>query len=225
MIRMDGEQRGRWTVIKPEKERYKHGEEVRWICKCICGTEKSVKGTCLRNGSSKSCGCLSREMTSIRNKNNTKHKMSGTKLYTTWIGIKQRCYYKKMRQYKYYGHRGISVCDEWRNDFKAFYDWAIKNKWKPDLQIDRKDNNKGYSPNNCRIVSPGVNARNRTTSRYWFINGVRYDSAVEASHDIGLATSTIQHMCLGRKETKNRKAKAPLPGCYTIKKYKKKEKK
>jgi hypothetical protein len=124
-----------------------------------------------------------------------------------------------MKQYKYYGGRGIFVCNEWLYNFENFHEWAMKNGWTPDLEVDRIDNNKGYSPENCRCVSGEVNARNKSTSKYWFIHGVRYETAKEASLALGVTTTKIQYMCLGRKASKHRKPKKPLDGCFAIKKY------
>lgn len=80
----------------------------------------------------------------------SKHKMSNSKIYDVWASMKQRCYNKKNEKYKYYGERGITVCDEWKNDFKSFYDWAFENGYQEGLTIDRIDNYNGYFPNNCR---------------------------------------------------------------------------
>ena len=80
----------------------------------------------------------------------TKYSESYYRIYRIWSGMKQRCYNQKSPEYKWYGGKGIAVCDEWLHDFKAFYNWAITNGYADDLTIDRKDNSKGYSPDNCR---------------------------------------------------------------------------
>ena len=79
-------------------------------------------------------------------------------------GMKQRCYNPKHYAYKHYGGRGITICDEWLEMPRAFVEWCHENDWAPGLQIDRIDNNKGYSPSNCRIVSVKINANNKRTS-------------------------------------------------------------
>ena len=81
-----------------------------------------------------------------------------------WHGIKQRCYYTKNIGYKDYGGRGITICDEWINDFQAFYDWSILNGYKKGLQIDRIDVNGNYEPSNCRWVDKFTNANNKRSN-------------------------------------------------------------
>jgi predicted DNA-binding protein (UPF0251 family) len=83
------------------------------------------------------------------------------RLYSTYIGMKGRCHSPSHSNYPAYGGRGISVCDEWRQGFAAFAEWAVKNGYRPDMQLDRIDNNKGYSPENCRFVTISENMRNK----------------------------------------------------------------
>lgn len=84
-------------------------------------------------------------------------------LYSIWCGIKTRCYNAKAANYKYYGAKGIVMCDEWKNDFMVFYKWAINNGWQPGLTIDRYPNGKGnYEPSNCRIATMKQQAGNRS---------------------------------------------------------------
>jgi len=86
-------------------------------------------------------------------------------LYTTWQRMKRRCYYKGDNRYYTYGERGITVCKQWRDNFLHFYNWALNNGWEEGLQIDRKDNNKNYAPENCRFVTPKQNSNNRNRQR------------------------------------------------------------
>lgn len=83
-------------------------------------------------------------------------------LYTIWCGIKSRCYNPNTANYKYYGAKGITMCREWKNNFIAFYNWAISNGWKKGLSVDRFPNNKGnYKPSNCRLATMKQQANNR----------------------------------------------------------------
>lgn len=83
-------------------------------------------------------------------------------LYQVWSGIKSRCYNPKTANYKYYGAKGIGMCEEWRNDFMSFYNWCLANGWQKGLTIDRYPNDKGnYEPGNCRIATMQQQCDNR----------------------------------------------------------------
>lgn len=92
------------------------------------------------------------------------HGMKGTKLYNTWKSMKRRCYNSNYKYYKDYGARGITICDEWLHHFKPFFDWAMDNGYKEGLSIDRIDNNKGYSHDNCRWVDQSTQNENTRRS-------------------------------------------------------------
>lgn len=131
-----------------------------WECVCECGSTVEVTSYALSHKLTKSCGCLSRE---IARERHLKHGLSGSRLYNTWVHLLQRCGYTKGASecdLRLYRDRGITVFEEWR-DFEVFYDWAVANGYREGLQIDRKDNNKGYCPENCRWVTPKENANNR----------------------------------------------------------------
>lgn len=133
-------------VVSSRVENDKDGR-ARWLCRCDCGEICVKTGKLLLNGHCKSCGCGEYEN---RVNNITSHKLSNTRLYNIWSGMKQRCYYERHKDYQYYGGRGITVCEEWKNDFKAFYDWSIANGYEDNLTIDRIDVNGNYDPSNCR---------------------------------------------------------------------------
>ena len=104
-------------------------------------------------------------------KGNYKHCKAHTKLYKRWTSMKNRCYNKKDPRYNDWGGRGIVVCNEWKDDFEAFYNWSINNGYQDDLSIDRIDNNKGYSPDNCQWVDRKIQNRNTRRNHYITING------------------------------------------------------
>lgn len=135
-------------------EPFTEGKQRKVQVRCECGTEKSVRVSDLKSGDSRSCGCLNREQS-------TKHGGRQTRLYGTWVRMIQRCINPNNKRYKYYGGRGISVCDEWRSSFANFRDWAKSTGYKDHLTLDRVNNDKGYWPENCRFVTQVVQCQNR----------------------------------------------------------------
>ena len=94
-----------------------------------------------------------------------KHGLSETRLYKIWSNMKQRCYNENATSYNYYGEKGITICDEWLNDFQAFYDWAMANGYTDDLTIDRIKNDGNYCPENCRWITLDENSRRGKSER------------------------------------------------------------
>lgn len=115
----------------------------------------------IKNGSNVSCGCESRKNAAKRKKT---HGLSKHPLYGIWRGIRNRCHNPNVSCFHRYGGRGITICKEWDNDFKVFYDFAINNGWKKGLNIDRKDNDGNYTPSNCRFVTSTINNRNTSSN-------------------------------------------------------------
>lgn len=154
--RQIGRKYGRLTVVA--YDRLEKGN-LYFICKCACGTTKSVQKNGLVSGAVTSCGCKLIER-------NTKHNLAYTRLYKVFRDMKTRCFNPRSKDYKNYGGRGITICDEWLNDFTSFYKWAYENGYdenapKLACTIDRIDNDKGYFPENCRWVDIATQNRNR----------------------------------------------------------------
>lgn len=123
-------------------------------------------------------------------------KITNLKLYGVWEGIIQRCCNPKSYSYYNYGGRGITICDEWRDSSTAFIDWCYANGYKEGLSIDRIDNCKGYSPDNCRFVDRKIQQRNRRTNVYIEYNG-ETRCKKEWCEVLGLSVKAIDH-CVTR---------------------------
>ena len=159
---MTGQRFGRLTVLRRAGST-RHREAL-WLCLCDCGNERTISGSSLRRGYSKSCGCLRDEI--VSNTQST-HRKTKTRLYNVWTHMIQRCYNPKHTAYKRYGGRGITVCNEWRNSFQKFHEWAMETGYDENAAfhkctIDRIDNDKGYSPDNCRWVDMKTQRHNRS---------------------------------------------------------------
>ena len=168
MIDLIGQKFGRLTVVEFAGVK-KNG--ARWKCVCDCGLTVIATGANLRNGNTKSCGCLRREMVAEMGHKNRKHGEGHgnyTRLYSIWCGMRQRCNRPTHHAYDLYGGKGVKVCDEW-NDYAVFKEWAMANGYADDLSIDRIDPDKGYEPENCRWITPSENTaranKNHTTRK------------------------------------------------------------
>lgn len=157
---------------------------------CDCGQVLVLPDYRVRNGYTKSCGCLQREKA---RKRCLRHGLSDRKLYGVWGGIITRCENTRHRDYQHYGAKGVRMCEEWRRDFRKFYDWAMANGWKPGLTIDRIAlGPSGYSPENCRIVDRRGQSDNREVTLYVEYDGT-YIPVSRFAERIGEPYQAIYH--------------------------------
>ena len=173
---------GLLTVIKRASS---SREGALWLCKCSCGNTKIVSGAALRRGQMKSCGCLRPPRDP-----STRRWKSDSKLYTCWVNMRRRCYEEGHPSYPAYGGRGITICKEWRNSFDAFNDWALSHGYQEGKSIDRINNNKGYSPKNCRWATAKQQANNLRKNTYYTYQGETHTVA-EWSDKLGIPRATL----------------------------------
>lgn len=193
MIDLSGQKFGRLTVLefshfsKDKKRTY-------WKCRCDCGKEIITRADGMKSGHTNSCGCYNKDVVAEIKPSKT-HGLSDEKVYKIWAGMKNRCYNHKSIEYNIYGGRGITVCDEWRNNPEAFIEWAYengfdKNKREKEQSIDRIDVNKGYSPDNCRFANATTQANNTRSNVNISYSG-KTQTLAQWCRELGLPYSTI----------------------------------
>jgi hypothetical protein len=135
------------------------GGHAMWLCICDCGKHTVVRGSHLRSSSTLSCGCEAGSKAKYKYSSSKKN-IYTRRLYNIWFGMKRRCENVSCKDYRYYGGRGISICEAWK-DFDSFCEWSLNNGYKDNLTIDRIDNDGNYEPSNCRWVTMEVQFKNK----------------------------------------------------------------
>lgn len=159
---------------------------------CECGMIKRIRQVSLASKTKpiRSCGCLSKS-----NGRYKTHNLSNHKFYSIWRAMLARCYSKKHETYKSHGAKGVTVCDEWRDNPIEFIKWLEDNDYKKGLELDRRDNNGNYSPENCRAVTKSENMRNRRDTIYVMFNGFN-KRLIDLSEECGINRSTLRYRIL-----------------------------
>lgn len=175
------------TVIEAGKKRSPN-RAMYWLCKCKCGTEKEISAQSLIRGSVVSCGCYNKEINSKRAKHghNRRHsKKSPT--YITWTKMNDRCNSTQCREYKWYGGRGVTICDRWKSYVNFLSDMGERPEG---CSLDRIDVNGNYEPSNCRWVDQKTQANNTRRNVYITYQGITQTIAEWAS-SLGLKYETL----------------------------------
>lgn len=186
-LNLIGQKYGRLLVLE-RTESKREGNKVlsMWICQCDCGNKAVVAGYRLKGGQTHSCGCLQRERASETSR---KHGQWNSSLYKVWNAMIQRCENQNDQHFEDYGARGITVFSEWKN-FELFYEWAVSNGYEKGLSLDRKDNDKGYSPDNCHWTTRKVQMNNTRKNHYITYNGKKQTMAQWAD-ELGIKYNTL----------------------------------
>ena len=203
---LQGKTFGSWLVLSAVKE---NGMLKGWLCKCQkCGVTKIVNTGNLTSGQSTQCRKCGTHRT---------HGKTSSRLYTIYRHMINRCYCVTDKNYKNYGARNITICQEWLNDFNSFYEWSLANGYKVNLTIDRIDVNQGYSPNNCRwtTIQEQQRTHKRSLTELTFNNETKCLS--EWARATGLHAKTIKYRLLRGWSVERTLTTPPLTGSYAKK--------
>lgn len=162
-----GKKFGKLKVIK--KVGLNLHNEMLWECECECGERIIKTSYLLRNDKNPKCKKCANKQIGDKNR---KYIIYSKRLHECYVNMKTRCYNQNSKSYYLYGMRGIKVCDEWKNNYSLFQDWALKNGYEENLTLDRINNNGNYCPENCRWVDRIIQANNRKSNLYLTFNGV-----------------------------------------------------
>lgn len=175
-IDLTGRRYGRLVVL--EDTGIRKNKSIVWKCECDCGKIVFPTARHLSIGNTTSCGC-----------SRIKHGYAGTRIFSIWRGMKERCDNKNSRSYKNYGGRGISICDEWY-DIDTFYSWAMSSGYADDLTLDRIDVNGNYEPDNCKWSTDIEQHNNRNDNIYYERDGKNQSIAMWC-RELGIKKGTV----------------------------------
>lgn len=213
---LTGKTFGRLTVIALSS--ITSNGDAKWLCSCSCGGESVSFGHNLKAGRATSCGCYAKEnMSKVKKTHGHASDNRRTLTYRSWESMKERCYNVNSTNYKYYGERGIVVCDRWLESFDNFL--TDMGERPSGCSIERIDTNGNYEPDNCKWAFDKEQAINRRNSLVWVVNGERYESSRDAATALGVRQSVIHRWCQGYISRHTGNLVPPKENCYTEKRY------
>lgn len=183
-VNIAGQKFGRLTAIKRDFNSKKYSK---WVFKCDCGKVLSAGKQGVVTGAQLSCGCYVREQ---KAKQNRTHGLSKHPLYRTWNGMVQRCAFEHSKDYPYYGGRGVTVCERWLDVSNFIEDMGEKPE---NSTLDRIDNTKGYSPDNCRWATPLAQGNNKRNNREIKVGGMKFNTLAAAARYFDMPESTLRN--------------------------------
>lgn len=208
-----GTKYGRLTLVSVRPDRSPDNHIVaEW--KCDCGTKKDIAISRVRNGRTKSCGCL---QVALARASHTVHGMRDSPEYSSWGAMKSRCLNPECKDFARYGAKGISIFPAWIDSFESFF--AHVGKRPPGTTLERNDTLKGYEPGNVCWATPVEQACNRKNSRKWFIEGVEFASAEIAAAHFGVSDVTIHRWVKGAFDPRRGKSTPPKENCFVANRY------
>ncbi len=184
-IQMLGQKFGRLTVL--EQVEHTNGRHRRWLCKCSCGATLVSQTNNLRGGHTTSCGCAQRDRVAVTSR---KHGMSGHRVYDIWASMRARCHNPANISYTRYGAKGVAVCSRWESFDNFLADMGVPPS--PKHSLDRLDNSKGYSKENCRWATPVEQANNKRNNYRFTVEG-RTQTVAEWARETGIGRGTLEY--------------------------------
>lgn len=189
---LTGQRFNRWTVIRYAGRTGSRRRES-WLCVCDCAQYRTLEAYTLLSSRSKSCGCLSRELSAERMRERARERTSAGAtqhpLYETWHSMRKRCNNPNCKPYHRYGGRGIKVCERW-NHFYLFVE-DMGEKPTPRHTLEREDNNGDYAPDNCCWATRKEQCRNTSKNRHLTLNG-KTQCLNAWSEELGIPSTTIR---------------------------------
>ena len=190
-------------VVVTDKYFVKNGR-VYWMCRCDCGNTFVRRSDIIKHPDVKSCGCYQkkRNKTSSLKHGDGSNKSEYHRLYHSWQSMKNRCLNEKYVQFKDWGGRGITICDEWlgENGYINFKKWALSHGYNEKLTLDRIDVNGNYEPSNCRWITKTEQNKNTRKCKHIKYND-KYYTSPELGRLFGISATVVRYWLFDKNKT------------------------